>query len=45
MTTLVSTPIFIGREFYVPRFELFIGDSPERGALLHDVMQVSYHAV
>lgn len=42
MTTLVSTPIFIDREFYVPRFELFIGDSPERGALLHDVMQVSY---
>lgn len=42
MTALVTTPIFKQREFYVPRFELFIGDAPERGALLHDVMQVTY---
>ena len=42
MTLLATTPVFKEREFYVPRFELFIGDSPERGSLLHDVMQVSY---
>lgn len=42
MTLLAPTPIFRGRQFYVPRFELFLGDQPERGSLLHDVMQVSY---
>lgn len=42
MTATATTPIFRDRKFYVPRFELFIGDAPERGALLHDVMQVTY---
>lgn len=42
MNALTATPIFRGRNFYVPRFELFIGDSPARADLLHDVMQVSY---
>ena len=42
MTTLAPIPIFRDRQFYVPRFELFVGDRPERGSLLHDVMQVTY---
>ena len=42
MTTLATIPVFQDRQFYVPRFELFIGDRPERGALLFDVMQVTY---
>jgi uncharacterized protein len=37
-----TTSAFLDRDFYVPRFELFVGDKPERGALLHDVMQVVY---
>lgn len=42
MTALATIPLFQGRDFYVPRFELFIGDRPERGAILFDVMQVTY---
>ncbi len=42
MNALGTTPIFQNRTFYVPRFELYLGNRPERGALLHDVMEVSY---
>ena len=42
MTALATIPLFQGRDFYVPRFELFLGDSSKRGAILFDVMQVTY---
>ncbi|MEI8383893.1 MAG: hypothetical protein WCJ09_27515 [Planctomycetota bacterium] len=42
MTLLARIPVFEKRDFYVPRFELFIGDRPGRDALFFDVMQVTY---
>ncbi len=42
MSSVLTTPIFRNRNFYVPRYELYLGNRQERGSLLHDVMEVSY---
>jgi phage protein D len=39
---LDSTPVYAGNDFYVPYFEVSVGGRKQSGAVVRDVMQVSY---
>ena len=42
MIATEAVPLYAGNDFYVPRFEVSIGDHPQPGDVVRDVMQVSY---
>jgi len=42
-STAPSVPIYQGQDFYVPHYELKVGDRPLQREAVHDITSVTYH--